>query len=100
MMDIIGKKILCLNRLYFLLLKGTSLLEGRTSLNEVKHDIRSNFIVLYLADCLVFIPVQMVNFKFISAFYRVPFMFGISFFFNLFMSAYKHAHKEEENHDE
>ncbi len=74
--------------------KGTSVLEGRTSLGELKRDIKENFLILYLADCLVFIPVQLINFKYISAYYRVPFMCFISFVFNIFLSAYKHAHEK------
>lgn len=71
---------------------GTSILEGRTSVRDVRSDTKKNFLPLYVADCLVFIPVQMINFKYISPFYRVPFMFVIAFVFNAFLSAFKHAH--------
>jgi hypothetical protein len=73
--------------------KGTSILEGRTSFGELKKDAKTNFLPLYIADCLVFIPVQIFNFKYIPAYYRVPFMFFIAFIFNAFLSAYKHAHE-------
>jgi len=63
-------------------------------MNELKNDTKENFIPLYIADCAVFIPVQIFNFKYVSAYYRVPFMFFISFIFNIFLSAYKHAHEK------
>ena len=78
---------------------GTSLLEGRSSPGELRDDAKTNFLPLYLADCAVFIPVQVINFKYISAFYRVPFMFFVAFIFNGFLSAYKHA-PEKENKSE
>ena len=70
---------------------GSSLLEGRTSFGELKHDFRSNFLPMYLADCAVFIPIQIINFKYVPAYYRVSFMFLIACIFNTFISAYKHA---------
>ncbi|CAF1133237.1 unnamed protein product [Adineta steineri] len=69
---------------------GTSVLEGRTSSRELKNDIKANFLPLYIADCVIFIPVQIINFRYISKYYRVPFMFSISFVFNYFLSVYKH----------
>jgi hypothetical protein len=76
---------------------GTSILEGRTSFHALKGDTKENFLPIYIADCAVFIPCQIVNFRFIPAFYRVPFMFCISFVFNFFMSTYKHAHERHDN---
>ncbi|CAF2174592.1 unnamed protein product [Rotaria magnacalcarata] len=73
---------------------GTSILEGRTSFGQLKSDMKENFVPLYLADCVIFIPVQMINFRYIPAYYRVPFMFMVSFIFNMFLSAYKHTHEE------
>ena len=61
--------------------KGTSVLEGRTSFEELKRDLKTNFVPLYIADCVIFIPTQMINFKYISAYYRVPFMFFVAFIF-------------------
>ncbi|CAF3531558.1 unnamed protein product [Rotaria sp. Silwood1] len=75
---------------------GTSILEGRTSFNALKSDTTENFLPLYIADCVVFIPTQLINFRYISAYYRVPFMFAISFIFNAFLSAYKHTHEGHE----
>ncbi|CAF1054839.1 unnamed protein product [Rotaria sordida] len=49
---------------------GTSILEGRTSLNQLKDDTKQNFIPLYIADCVVFIPTQLINFRYISAYYH------------------------------
>ncbi|UJR08299.1 hypothetical protein I4U23_012570 [Adineta vaga] len=71
---------------------GTSMLEGRTTIQELKKDAKANFLPLYIADCAIFIPVQIINFRYISPYYRIPFMFSISFVFNFFLSAYKHAH--------
>jgi len=79
---------------YVIFDKGTSILEGKTSLGELKSDTKANFLPLYIADCLVFIPVQIINFRYISASYRVPFMFFIAFIFNAFISAYKHTHEK------
>jgi protein Mpv17 len=76
---------------YIIFDKGTSILEGRTSFGELKSDTKANFIPLYIADCLVFIPVQIINFRYISPYYRVPFMFFIAFIYNAFISAYKHT---------
>ncbi|CAF2560018.1 unnamed protein product [Rotaria sp. Silwood2] len=75
---------------------GTSILEGRTSFHTLQSDTKKNFLPLYIADCVVFIPTQLVNFRYISAYYRVPFMFVISFIFNAFLSAYKHTHEGHE----
>jgi hypothetical protein len=74
---------------------GTSILEGRISTNELTKDMKTNFLPMYLADCFVFIPVQLINFKYVSAYYRVPFMFSIAFIFNAFLSAYKHTDDEQ-----
>ncbi len=81
---------------YFFFDKGTSILEGRTSFSELKSDTKTNFLPLYLADCFVFIPVQIINFRYIPPYYRVPFMFFIAFIFNTFISAYKHTHEKHE----
>lgn len=70
---------------------GTSILEGRTTRRDLRNDVRMNFFPLYFADCAVFIPVQMINFRYVSPYYRVSFMFLISFLFNTFLSAFKHA---------
>jgi len=72
----------------------TSIFEGRTSFKELKRDIKTNLLPLYIADCVFFIPVQMINFKYIPHYYRVPFMFSMSFIFNIFISAYKHTHEK------
>jgi hypothetical protein len=56
-------------------------------------DTQRNFIPLYLADCLIYSPIQIINFKYISAFYRVPFLSLVAFIFDIFISAYKHEHK-------
>mgnify|MGYP001951410820 CR=1 FL=1 len=71
-------------------------MEGRTSFGQLKSDTKANFVPLYIADCVIFIPVQLANFRYISAYYRVPFMFCISFIFNAFLSAYKHTHEGHE----
>jgi len=91
---IIGKIRFFKDFKYVIFDKGTSILEGRTSLGELKSDTKANFLPLYIADCLVFIPVQIINFRYISAYYRVPFMFFIAFIFNAFISAYKHTHEK------
>lgn len=71
-------------------------MEGRTSFRELTNDVKANFLPLYLADCAVFIPIQILNFRFVPAYYRVPFMFFGAFFFNIFLSAYKHKHERQE----
>ena len=65
-------------------------------MSELKGDMKENLLPLYIADCIVFIPVQIINFKYIPPYYRVPFMFCIAFIFNSFLSAYKHAHEGHE----
>jgi hypothetical protein len=65
-------------------------------MRQLKSDTKANFLPLYIADCAVFIPVQILNFKYISAYYRVPFMFSIAFVFNIFLSAYKHTYGAHE----
>ncbi|CAF3239061.1 unnamed protein product [Rotaria socialis] len=72
---------------------GTSILEDRTSSAELTSDIRKNFFPLYLADCLIFAPIQLINFKYVPAFYRVPFLSLAAFVFDAFISAYKHEEK-------
>ncbi|CAM2703626.1 unnamed protein product [Rotaria socialis] len=71
----------------------TSILEDRTSSAELTSDIRKNFFPLYLADCLIFAPIQLINFKYVPAFYRVPFLSLAAFVFDAFISAYKHEEK-------
>jgi len=78
---------------YIIFDKGTSILKGQTSLCELKSDTKTTFFLLYIADCLFFIPVQIINFRYISANYRIPFMFFIAFIFNAFISAYKYTHE-------
>jgi len=84
------------------LFQGTSILEGRASYREVSSDTQRNFLPLYLVDCAVYVPIQIINFKYIPAFYRVPFLSLVAFVFDIFISAYKHQHegvhiqKEEE----
>jgi protein Mpv17 len=97
---IVGKKkkkdffnIFC----YFL---GTSFLEGRKSYRELKKDIRINFLPLYIADCCVSTPVQIINFKYIPSFYRVPFLSFVECIFDAFLSAYKHNHQEVHKPDD
>ena len=75
-------------------LLGTSLLEGRRSYEELKSDTQSSFLSLYLADCFVFMPIQIVNFKYIPAFYRVLFLSVVTFLFDAFISSYKHEHQD------
>lgn len=74
---------------------GTSLLEGRTTVNELQTDMKRNFVPLYLADCVIYIPTQMINFKYVSPYFRVPFMFAVSFIFNAFLSAFKHRSDDD-----
>ncbi len=76
--------------------QGTSILEGRTSFSELKSDTKANFVPLYIADCMIFIPVQIINFRYVPGHYRIPFMFFIAFIFNTFLSAYKHKHQGHE----
>ncbi|UJR37947.1 hypothetical protein I4U23_030632 [Adineta vaga] len=71
---------------------GTSILEGRRSSRELINDTHTNFFPLYIADCLIFSPIQILNFKYIPSFYRVPFLSLIAFIFDAFISAYKHEH--------
>ncbi|CAF0724367.1 unnamed protein product [Rotaria sordida] len=78
---------------------GTSVLEGRTSSRELIGDIQTNFLPLYLVDCFIFAPIQIINFKYIPPLYRVPFLSLISFIFDAFISAYKHQHQEIHVHD-
>jgi len=56
-------------------------------------DTQRNFLPLYLADCFIFVPIQIINFKYIPAFYRIPFLSLIAFIFDAFISAYKHEHQ-------
>ncbi|CAF0923427.1 unnamed protein product [Rotaria sp. Silwood1] len=78
---------------------GTSVLEGRTSARELISDVQTNFLPLYLVDCFIFSPVQVINFKYIPAFYRVPFLSLTAFIFDAFISAYKHKHEGVHIHD-
>ncbi|CAF0721355.1 unnamed protein product [Adineta steineri] len=73
---------------------GTSILEGRTSYRELVKDTQTNFLPLYIADTLIYIPIQIINFKYIPAFYRVPFLSFVAFIFDCFISAYKHKPQE------
>lgn len=79
---------------------GTSLLEGRTSYQEVSSDTQKNFLPLYLVDCVTFVPIQIINFKYIPPFYRVPFLSLVAFIFDIFISAYKHEHEGIHLHKE
>jgi hypothetical protein len=80
---------------YVIFDKGTSILEGWKSLGELKSNTKANFFTLYIVNCLVFIPVQIINLRYISAYYRVPFMFFfIAFISNGFISAYKHTNEK------
>ncbi|CAF1378190.1 unnamed protein product [Adineta ricciae] len=72
---------------------GTSILEGRTSIRELMSDTRMNFLPLYIADCLIYCPVQIFNFRYVPSFYRVPFLSLVAFIFDAFISAYKHEHE-------
>lgn len=80
--------------------EGTSLLEGRTSYQEVSSDTQKNFLPLYLVDCVTFVPIQIINFKYIPPFYRVPFLSLVAFIFDIFISAYKHEHEGIHLHKE
>jgi hypothetical protein len=64
-------------------------------MKELKSDTKENFLPLYLADCIIFIPTQIINFKYIPTYYRVPFMFSVAFIFNIFLSAYKHTNEKD-----
>lgn len=72
---------------------GTSALEGRTSSEEIFSDTQRNFLPLYLVDCLIYIPIQIINFKYIPPLYRVPFLSAIALIFDGFITAYKHEHQ-------
>jgi len=54
---------------YVIFDKGTSILEGRTSLGELKSDTKGSFISLYIADCLVFIRCRQSEFQ-VKIFFR------------------------------
>ena len=69
---------------------GTSFLEGRQSCEELKEDTRENFLPLYLADCFLFVPIQLINFKYIPSNYRVIFLSLTAFLFDVGIIAYKH----------
>lgn len=69
---------------------GTSFLEGRQSFEQLKQDTRDNFLTLYLADCLLFVPIQLINFKYIPSSYRVVFLSIVAFLFDAGVIAYKH----------
>lgn len=88
-----------LKKKIFFCFQGTSVLEGRTSYRELMSDTRTNFLPLYLADCLIFVPIQIINFRYISPFYRVPFLSFIAFLFDIFISAYKHEHQDIHLHN-
>ncbi len=90
---IIGKILLQILIDHFWYFQGTSAIEGRISARELISDTKNNFLPLYVADCLLYIPVQIINFKFIPAFYRVPFLSVVALIFDAFISAYKHEHE-------
>ncbi|CAF0892607.1 unnamed protein product [Adineta ricciae] len=85
--------------LFRLLVLGTSFVEGRRSADELHKDIRVNFPTMYVADICTFTPVQLINFKYVPPFYRVPFLSMVIFFFNTFLSAYKHAPETSHRHE-
>lgn len=89
---IVGKEILKIFIKNIFFFQGTSVLEGRTSYRELMSDTRRNFLPLYLADCLIYAPIQIINFKYIPSFYRVPFLSLSALIFDAFISAYKHEH--------
>ncbi|CAF2846741.1 unnamed protein product [Rotaria sp. Silwood2] len=78
---------------------GTSYIEGRASPRELISDIQTNFLPLYLVDCCIFFPIQIINFRYIPSSYRVPFLSILAFIFDAFISAYKHEHKGISVHD-
>jgi hypothetical protein len=62
-------------------------------------DTQRNFLPLYIADCFIFVLIQIINFKYIPSFYRVPFLSLIAFIFDAFISAYKHEHEGIQVHN-
>lgn len=73
---------------------GTSVLEGRTTRRALSSDVRTNFVPLFIADCVIYTPAQIFNFKYIPSFYRLPFLSLVAFVFDTFISAYKHKDDE------
>jgi hypothetical protein len=59
-----------------------------------------NIFCYFLGTSFLSTPVQIINFKYIPSFYRVPFLSFVECIFDAFLSAYKHNHQEVHKPDD
>lgn len=94
---VIGKKILAdqviaspfFSSTFFV---GVGLLEGYSTA-EAWQEYKDKFLMVYLIDCAVWPPSQLINFLFVPAVYRVLYISILTVAWNVFMSYAKHFDK-------
>ncbi|GAV01022.1 hypothetical protein RvY_11798 [Ramazzottius varieornatus] len=64
-------------------------LEGK-SWKEVCEEYRSKFLTVFLADCALWVPMQCINFRFVSPKFRILFISCTFVVWNTFLSYFKH----------
>ncbi|XP_063216765.1 mpv17-like protein 2 [Bacillus rossius redtenbacheri] len=68
---------------------GLGYLEGH-NYGEITAEVKEKFLTVYLADWLVWVPAQYVNFYFLAPKFRVAYVNFITMLYNVFLSYVKH----------
>lgn len=78
-------QVFCAPLIYVLFFPYLGFLKG-ASIAEIKEKIQRDFLTTYLADCALWLPAGVINFKFVPPAFRVLYVSAVSFVWSIYLA--------------